>query len=73
MLRIPHCLDTLLTDGGKVVSPTHPTPQKHFSASGGHLCQRLSEITSRGGKQQRGQEGRGKGVKVKEEKEYDNV
>jgi hypothetical protein len=23
MLRIPHCLDNRLTDGGKVVSPTH--------------------------------------------------
>jgi hypothetical protein len=23
MLRIPHCLDSLLTGGGKVVSPTH--------------------------------------------------
>jgi hypothetical protein len=47
MLRIPHCLDSQLTDGGKVVSPTHQphfTPQKHyFSASGTHLCYRLSE------------------------------
>jgi hypothetical protein len=24
MLRIPHCLDNRLTDGGQVVSPTHP-------------------------------------------------
>jgi hypothetical protein len=24
MLRIPHCLDNRLTDGGKVVSLTHP-------------------------------------------------
>jgi hypothetical protein len=23
MLRIPHCIDNGLTDGGKVVSPTH--------------------------------------------------
>jgi hypothetical protein len=33
MLRIPHCLDNLLIDGGKVVSFTHPphfTPQKHY-------------------------------------------
>jgi hypothetical protein len=33
MLRIPHCLDNRLRDGGKVVSPTHPphfTPQKHY-------------------------------------------
>jgi hypothetical protein len=47
MLRIPHCLDNRLTDGGKVVSPTHLpyfTPQKHyFSASGTHFCQRLSK------------------------------
>jgi hypothetical protein len=43
MLRIPHCLDNWLTDGGKVVSPTQPphfTPQKHyyFNASGTHFC-----------------------------------
>jgi hypothetical protein len=33
MLRIPHCLDNRLTDGGKVVSLTHPsdyTLQKHY-------------------------------------------
>jgi hypothetical protein len=24
ILRIPHCLDNRLTDGGEVVSPTHP-------------------------------------------------
>jgi hypothetical protein len=33
MFRIPHCLDSGLTDDGKVVSPTHPphfTPQKHY-------------------------------------------
>jgi hypothetical protein len=33
MLRIPHCLDNRLIDGGKVVSPTHRphfTAQKHF-------------------------------------------
>jgi hypothetical protein len=33
MLRIPHCLDNRLTDGGKVVSPTHSphfTPLKHY-------------------------------------------
>jgi hypothetical protein len=37
-LRIPHCLDNRLKDGGKVVSSTHwlsSIPQKHyFSASG---------------------------------------
>jgi hypothetical protein len=27
MLRIPHCLDNRLIDGGKVVSPTH---RPHF-------------------------------------------
>jgi hypothetical protein len=47
MLRIPYCLDTLLTDGGKAVSLTHrqrSTPQKHyFSASGTHFCWRLSK------------------------------
>jgi hypothetical protein len=41
-LRIPHCLHSRLTDGGKVVSLTHrprSTPQKHyFSASGIHFC-----------------------------------
>jgi hypothetical protein len=33
MLRIPQCLDIRLTDGGKVVSPTHRqnfTSQKHY-------------------------------------------
>jgi hypothetical protein len=33
MLRIPHCLDSRLTDGGTVVSPAHRphfTPHKHF-------------------------------------------
>jgi hypothetical protein len=47
MLRIPHCLDNRLTDGGKVISPTHrprSTPQKHyFSTSSIHFCYRLSE------------------------------
>jgi hypothetical protein len=47
MLRIPHCLDSRLTDGGQFVSPTHrsrSTPQKHnFSASGTRFCQRLSK------------------------------
>jgi hypothetical protein len=43
MLRIPHCLDSRLTDGGKVASPTHQphfTPQKHyyFYVSGTHFC-----------------------------------
>jgi hypothetical protein len=47
MLRIPHCLDNRLTDGGKVVSPMHrpcSTSQKHyFSGSGTRFCWRLSE------------------------------
>jgi hypothetical protein len=48
MLRIPHCLDNQLTDGGKVVSPTHPphfTPLKHYYiyVSGTHFCKRLSK------------------------------
>jgi hypothetical protein len=48
MLRIPHCLDNRLIDGGKAVSPTHPphfTPLKHFyfSVSGTHFCLRLSK------------------------------
>jgi hypothetical protein len=42
MLRISHCLDNRLTDGGKVFSSTHraqPTPQKHyFPPSGTHFC-----------------------------------
>jgi hypothetical protein len=43
MLRIPHCLDKRLIDGGKVVTPTHQphfTPQKHyyFNVSGIHFC-----------------------------------
>jgi hypothetical protein len=41
-LRIPHCLDNRLKDGGEVVSPTHwppSTAQKHhFSVSGTHFC-----------------------------------
>jgi hypothetical protein len=48
MLRIPHCLDIRLRDGGKVVSPKHPPrfiPQKHyyFYVSGTHFCSRLSK------------------------------
>jgi hypothetical protein len=43
ILRVPRCLDNRLTDGGKVVSPTHRphfTPQKHyyFYVSGTHFC-----------------------------------
>jgi hypothetical protein len=48
MLRIPHCLalDYRFIDGGKVVSPTYwprSTLQRHFSVSGAHFCERLSE------------------------------
>jgi hypothetical protein len=49
MLKIPHFLDNLLTNGGEVVSPTHrprSTPQKHYtriSASGTHFCKRPSK------------------------------
>jgi hypothetical protein len=42
MLRIPHCLDSQLTDGSKVVSPVHrprSSPQKHyFFAFCIHFC-----------------------------------
>jgi hypothetical protein len=48
MLRIPHCLDNRLTDGGKVVSPMYwprSTPQKHcFSASGTHFESRTRDL-----------------------------
>jgi hypothetical protein len=51
MLRIPHCLDNWLIDGGKVVSPTHRphfTPQKHFfNASGTHYESSLYRIFRR--------------------------
>jgi hypothetical protein len=33
MMKIPHCLDSRLTDDGKVVSPKHrprSIPQKHY-------------------------------------------
>jgi hypothetical protein len=48
MSRIPHCLDSRLIDGGKVVSPTHRphfTPQKLFfyKISGTHFCYSLSK------------------------------
>jgi hypothetical protein len=46
-LRIPHCIEIRLTDGGKVFSSTHrqrSTPQKHyFSVFNTHFCWRLSE------------------------------
>jgi hypothetical protein len=47
MLTIPCCLDSWLTDGGKVVIPMDQplsTPQKrYFYVSGIHFCYRLSE------------------------------
>jgi hypothetical protein len=47
MLRIPHCLDNRLTDGGEFVSTKHrlrSTPQKHYSSvSGTYFCYRLSK------------------------------
>jgi hypothetical protein len=43
ILSIPHCLGNRFTDGGKVVSPTHPphfTSHKdyYFYVSGTHFC-----------------------------------
>jgi hypothetical protein len=46
MLRIPHCPDNRLIDGGNVASPMHRphfTPQKHYFYSGTYFCQRLSK------------------------------
>jgi hypothetical protein len=47
MLRIPHCLDIRLTDGGVTVSLTprsRSTAYKHnFSASGTNFFKRLSK------------------------------
>jgi hypothetical protein len=40
--RLPHFLDTRLTDGGKVVSPTRRTPFTPRKTSGTHFCWRLS-------------------------------
>jgi hypothetical protein len=42
MLMFPHCIDNQLTDGGRLVGPTHwphSAAQKHyFSTSGTHFC-----------------------------------
>jgi hypothetical protein len=42
MIRVPYYLNIRLTDGGKVVSPTHwprSIPQKYYSsASDTHFC-----------------------------------
>jgi hypothetical protein len=47
MFKISHCLDSRLTDGCEVVSPTHRpryAPQKYyFSASDTYICKRLSK------------------------------
>jgi hypothetical protein len=47
MLRIPHGLDSRLTDGGKFASSTNrtrSTSQKLYcSYSGSHFCSRLGE------------------------------
>jgi hypothetical protein len=47
MLKIPHCLDNRLTDGGKAISFTQrplSISQKHyFSASGTNFGYRLSK------------------------------
>jgi hypothetical protein len=38
-ILIPHCVDNRLTDGGKIVSPTHrPRTTHYFLASGTHFC-----------------------------------
>jgi hypothetical protein len=45
MLRIPHCLDSRLTDGSEVVIPTHrprSAPQKHNNNNN-----RLIPVTTR--------------------------
>jgi hypothetical protein len=41
ILRIPHCLDNRLADGGEVVSPMHrphSTHQKHYFSASGTFC-----------------------------------
>jgi hypothetical protein len=46
MLRIPHRLDSRLTDGGKAVSLTRRLPfnvPEIFQGSGTHFCWRLSK------------------------------
>jgi hypothetical protein len=47
MLRIPHCLDSRLTDGGedgRLTRRPRSTRHKHYSsASGTHFCWMLSE------------------------------
>jgi hypothetical protein len=45
MLKMPHCLDSRLIDGGKVVSLTHPPhfTLQNFNVSGTHFCKRLNK------------------------------
>jgi hypothetical protein len=47
MLRIPHCLDNRLTDGGKVVSPTHPP---HFTLPARNVAGLRNQIFNTGEK-----------------------
>jgi hypothetical protein len=42
MSRLPHFLDSRLTDGGEVVSPTHQPPFTPRKIPGTHFCWRLS-------------------------------
>jgi hypothetical protein len=45
MLRIPHCVDSRLTDGVEVLNLTHRPPlylQKYFSASDIYFCYSVS-------------------------------
>jgi hypothetical protein len=50
MLRIPHCIDNRLTDGGKVVSLTHrprSAIQKSYFSTSGTLFDRLCGLVLR--------------------------
>jgi hypothetical protein len=52
MLRITHCVDNRLIDGGKVVSLTHPphfTPQKHYYSNVSGIHQEKEEKEEKGG------------------------
>jgi hypothetical protein len=50
MLRMSHCLDNRLTDGGKIVRPTHrprsTSPKHYFYVSGTNFCNKLSKPQS---------------------------
>jgi hypothetical protein len=45
MLRIPHCLENLLSDGGKVVSLTQ---RPHFTSQKYYFFRKLKKFTSSG-------------------------